>query len=296
MKYCCLFILLILNSLFCFAQSKNDTFSVYFDLDVRTLNAIAKKTLDSLNQKNKFKKNVPVAIVGYADFLATEEYNLELSQQRAIHVKEYMKTFGVDEHRIHIVIGRGEVKRKDTLNAIKGVAQDRRVDIVMEYMKALPKKVFGGDTVISMHPGDKLIPPPMSTDKDFDIEAIPIGRTFILNKIYFPMGRHFPKESSMEELNTLLEFMKEYPRATIRIEGHVCCISNIEDAYDLDSHQLDLSINRARFIYEYLKARGVSASRLEYQGYGKSRPIVADEQTLEDASRNRRVEIRILSK
>lgn len=278
------------------AQSKNDTFSVYFDIDIRELTPTAKKILDSLNVKSKFKKNVPVAIVGYADYLAGDEYNLELSRQRALNVKEYMKGFGVDEKRIRLVIGRGEVKRKDTVRATRGVAEDRRVDIVMEYMKALPVTAFGGDTSITMHPADKLVAPPLSTDSDFDIAAVPVGRTFILNKIFFPMGRHFPRESSMEELNTLLEFMKENPRSTIRIEGHVCCISNVADAYDLDSHQLDLSVNRARFIYEYLKARGISANRLEYQGYGKSRPIVADEQTAEEAARNRRVEIRILSK
>lgn len=296
MKNILLIILMLCFTVSSIAQSKNDTFSVYFDLDVRTLSQKAKHTLDSLNIKSKFKKNVPVAIVGYADYLATDEYNLELSRQRAINVKEYMKSFGVDEKRIRIVIGRGEVKRKDTIRVTRGVAADRRVDIVMEYVKAIPKKDFSGDTVISMHPGDKLIVPPKSTDEDFDIAAIPTGRSFILNKIFFPMGRHFPRESSMEELNLLLAFMKEYPHAIIRIEGHVCCISNIADAYDLDSHQLDLSLNRARFIYEYLKARGIAAERLEYQGYGKSRPIVADEQTLEDASRNRRVEIRILSK
>jgi outer membrane protein OmpA-like peptidoglycan-associated protein len=111
------------------------------------------------------------------------------------------------------------------------------------------------------------------------------------------MGRHFPRESSYVELEMLLDAMKEYPSMAIQIEGHVCCISNnVGDAYDLDSHSMDLSINRARFIYEFLKARGISAHRLNYIGYGKTRPIIADEQTQEQAATNRRVEIRILNK
>jgi len=90
--------------------------------------------------------------------------------------------------------------------------------------------------------------------------------------------------------------LQENPNMAIQIEGHVCCVTNVPDAYDLDSHNLDLSINRARFIYEYLKARGISATRLNYIGYGRSKPIIADEQTEEEASVNRRVEVRILDK
>jgi outer membrane protein OmpA-like peptidoglycan-associated protein len=147
-----------------------------------------------------------------------------------------------------------------------------------------------------MHPREKLLIPPSSSDPDFDIMQIPKGKTFILKNIYFPMGRHFPRESSLDDLNMLLQAMKDNPAMAIQIEGHVCCISNVPDAYDLDSHEMDLSVNRARFIHEYLKARGISEFRLKYVGYGKSRPIVADEQTEEEASVNRRVEIRILDK
>ena len=110
------------------------------------------------------------------------------------------------------------------------------------------------------------------------------------------MGRHFPKQDSYEDLEMLLAAMHENPYMVIQIEGHVCCVTGVPDAYDLDSRNLDLSINRARFIYEYLKARGISESRLRYIGFGKSRPIIPDEQTEEEASINRRVEVRILSK
>jgi outer membrane protein OmpA-like peptidoglycan-associated protein len=295
MKSTFILTLLLITGLLSNAQRKNDTFSVYFDLDVPTLNHQAQLKIDSLFYKEKIVKGVPVSIIGYADFLSTDEYNLELSRQRATNVRDYLVRSGLDDKAIKLLVGRGEVKRKDTVHRGKGIPADRRVDIVMEYER--PKRGKPSrDTFISMRPRDKLVIPPSSDDPDFDITLIPKGKTFILKNIYFPMGRHFPRESSYDDLNMLLQALKDNPAMAIQIEGHVCCISNVPDAYDLDSHEMDLSINRARFIYEYLKARGISEFRLRYLGFGKSRPIVADEQTEEDAAINRRVEIRILDK
>lgn len=280
------------------AQKGNDTFSVYFELNVAELGAPARRTIDSLLYLEKIKNGIPISIIGHADYLATDEYNLDLSHRRAENVRNYIIRSGIDGNVVKLLVGRGEVKRTDTLRRERGVAEDRRVDIIMEYKKPPQAGTTSNDdTLIVMRPGDKLIMPPSTTDEGFDITAIPKGKTFILKNIYFPMGRHFPKESSYEELDMLLEAMLENPAMAIQIEGHVCCISNhVPDAYDLDSRGMDLSINRARFIYEYLKARGVAEYRLKYIGYGKTRPIIADEQTQEQAAINRRVEIRILNK
>jgi outer membrane protein OmpA-like peptidoglycan-associated protein len=295
----------ILYSLSANGQKKNrfrsnDTFSVYFELNVPVLDFKSMSSIDSLFYIEKIHKGVPVSIIGYADFLATDEYNLNLSRERAENVKKYMISSGLEPSAIKLLIGKGEIKRADTIKKDRGIPQDRRVDIVMEYekpviAKLIPTENQHGDT-IRMQPSQKLVIPPSTADPGFDITNVPLGKTFILKNIYFPMGRHFPRETSNEELEKLLQAMKENPTMSIQIEGHVCCVTAVPDAYDLDSHQLDLSINRARFIYEFLKARGVDASRLKYIGFGKSRPIVINEQTEEEASVNRRVEIRILKK
>jgi outer membrane protein OmpA-like peptidoglycan-associated protein len=286
--------LILLTSFRLFAQQKNDTFSVYFDLDVPELNKIANSTLDSLIRRKQINLQKQTAIIGYADYLATDEYNLELSHKRAENVKAKLVTAGLKSTNITMLIGKGEVKRVDTVHKNKGVPTDRRVDIVMLNKPLPPKKI--SDTVVVMHPKNKNAIPPSSDDPNFDIDDIPKGKTFILKNIYFPMGRHFPKQNSLEELNKLLEALKENPNLIIQIEGHVCCVTNVADAMDLDSHQLDLSVNRARFIFEYLVTRGISADRLTYIGFGRSKPIIEDEQTAEEAAINRRVEIRIMDR
>jgi len=284
--------LFLCNNLF--AQQKNDTFSVYFDLDVQELNVKAIKKIDSLILVKKINLQKQTAIIGYADYLATDEYNLELSHNRAENVKNKLVAAGLKPTYITLLIGKGEVKRSDTIRKEKGVPTDRRVDIVLLNKPLPPRKI--SDTVVVMHPKNKNAIPPSSDDPNFDIDDIPKGKTFILKNIYFPMGRHFPKQNSLEELNKLLESLKENTNLIIQIEGHVCCVTNVADAMDLDSHQLDLSVNRARFIFEYLVTRGISAYRLTYVGFGRSKPIIEDEQTAEEAAVNRRVEIRIMDR
>jgi outer membrane protein OmpA-like peptidoglycan-associated protein len=79
----------------------------------------------------------------------------------------------------------------------------------------------------------------------------------------------------------------------INIEGHVCCIKDVPDALDIDTYESRLSVNRAKAVYEYLVVKGIDPTRLSYVGFGKKRPIIADEKTEEDAAKNRRVEIRV---
>jgi outer membrane protein OmpA-like peptidoglycan-associated protein len=287
------YLLLLLLTFSSEAQKKNDTFSVFFELDVAELSSSAQTRIDSLIYLNKIRNGYPISIIGYADFLNSDEYNLTLSRNRAANVKTYLVSSAIDAKSIKLLVGKGEVKRTDTMGKSKGIPRDRRVDIVMEYERPRQKP---RDTVIHMKPSEKLAVPPSTDDPGFDITTIPKGKTFILKNIYFPMGRHFPKQASYEDLDMLLQAMQENPYMAIQIEGHVCCVTGVPDAMDLDSHNLDLSVNRARFIYEWLKARGISPGRLRYIGFGRSKPIIPDEQTEEEASVNRRVEVRILDK
>lgn len=66
------------------------------------------------------------------------------------------------------------------------------------------------------------------------------------------------------------------------VEGHT-------DGKGGDGFNLDLSTRRAQAVVEYLRSRGVNATRLEAKGLGKLKPIAAD--PLDPA--NRRVETRL---
>jgi outer membrane protein OmpA-like peptidoglycan-associated protein len=62
---------------------------------------------------------------------------------------------------------------------------------------------------------------------------------------------------------------------------------------DLDTNTLELSLNRAKAVYQYLADNGIDAARLSYKGFGHKHPLVYPEDTEEKRTTNRRVELKI---
>jgi outer membrane protein OmpA-like peptidoglycan-associated protein len=91
---------------------------------------------------------------------------------------------------------------------------------------------------------------------------------------------------SKVELKEVVGFLQDNPEVRIMLEGHT-------DNVGSEEYNLDLSENRARSVYEYLINQGVDENRLEYEGYGFSKPVETNE-TQEGRARNRRTEMRIL--
>lgn len=118
----------------------------------------------------------------------------------------------------------------------------------------------------------------------------------MLENLNFEGGRHFLLEESMPILEELLKALQNNPTVTIEIQGYVCCTLGESDGLDLDLQTQDLSVQRAKAIYNFLVEKGIAANRLKYQGFGGSRKIYPYEQNEYERSRNRRVEIKILSK
>lgn len=115
------------------------------------------------------------------------------------------------------------------------------------------------------------------------------------SKIYFYGGRHVLREESLPVMKRLGQIMKDHPHVKIEIQGHVCCTTIEPDGYDVDLGTDNLSLTRAKTIYEYLvHICGISPERLRYKGFGGSMKIVTEEISEEDRRKNRRVELLIL--
>jgi outer membrane protein OmpA-like peptidoglycan-associated protein len=270
-----------------FAQGTTDTFRLYFDLDVPTLNDKMQKKIDLLIYNDKILSGSGVTIIGYADYLGTSTYNQELSMKRAQNVKDYLVTYGINPQDITLCVGRGKIDRSNATGK-DGSPIDRRVDIVMNNKNKVATnthtktKTLRRDTIRHV----------TVTNID-DIKTLKPGSVFKLKNVYFPADRHVMKPESKETLEKLYQVLRDNPSITISIEGHVCCIKDAPDALDMDTYEPMLSVNRAKAIYNYLVEKGITANRLSYRGYGRSRPVVALEMSEEDAEKNRRVEIRI---
>lgn len=280
-----IYILTFLSLGHAYAQQPTDTFKLYFDLDVPTLNQKMQRKIDLLIYNDKILHGSKATIVGYADYLGSESYNQGLSMKRAENVKEYLVKNGINESDITLCIGRGRVDRKDTLDR-GGFPIDRRVDIVMNNMTAKPPAP-------KTKKGSKTILREVTVTNLDDMKTLQTGTIFKLNNVYFPADRHVMKPESHETLEKLYETLKANPNIKISIEGHVCCIVDAPDALDIDTYEPQLSVNRAKAIYKYLVDKGIEPSRLSYAGFGRRRPVIAVEKSEEDAEKNRRVEVRI---
>lgn len=260
------------------AASLPDTVSLYFRLDVAELSGESIALLDSLVYYELLSPSKTLFIVGYADNLGTDDYNLALSEKRAKNVQDYLASLGIHKTSIKLCTGKGEIKRDKEVQG--GYRQDRRVDIVaagkLVKMQEVPKQ------------------PPLTTAFDTTLTNVKVGQTLVLRNIYFYAGRHVVKEESLPELEKLYSTLVAFPKLKIRIEGHVCCVPAFTDAFDEDTFEQALSLNRAHYIYDYLVEKGIDKKRLNYIGYARTRPVVLIERTLEDEDANRRVEIRVL--
>lgn len=305
---------------------RTDTFSVFFPFDESKLNETARFTIDSLQYREALNNSSKIRIIGYADYVGSNEYNDVLSLRRAKAVEHYLLLSGFRKSNVELILAKGEVPRPG-MDGREGYEPDRRVDLVLlrdpvpryeeSYIakvrpdrnrdrKKAPVKAAPKPSVAAPPPAPapklfdekQYIPAAKTSTKTEDLNTLPVNSAVILRNIYFPSGQHFMYEYSLPELEKLYRALQQQPTLCIRIEGHVCCIDSkrFADALDEGTGEYRLSLNRAKYVYDYLVRKGIDPRRLQYHGFGKRKPIIEKEQDFNDAEVNRRVEIRILSR
>ena len=100
--------------------------------------------------------------------------------------------------------------------------------------------------------------------------------------IYFETASAILLENSYNNLEILIQILKEYPSAVARIEGHT-------DNTGTPSINKTLSQERANTVMQFLIDKGIDKSRLQATGFGDEKPK-ADNNTEEGKAKNRRVE------
>lgn len=118
-------------------------------------------------------------------------------------------------------------------------------------------------------------------------QELEVGTTVVLQNIFFDFDKASLLQQSYNELQHLLDLLQRYPKMRVEVSGHT-------DSHGSVDYNLRLSHSRAKAVVDYLISKGIDSKRLQYKGYGKSKPI--DTNTTEEGrARNRRVELKILS-
>jgi outer membrane protein OmpA-like peptidoglycan-associated protein len=122
--------------------------------------------------------------------------------------------------------------------------------------------------------------------KQFALQPVEKGAVVSLKNVLFYMGTANLLESSNDELDAVVAFLKSNPKVKIELNGHT---DNQGDAHK----DLILSQSRVDRIKDYLVSKKISAHRISGKGFGGSKPI-ASNATEEGRALNRRVEFVII--
>lgn len=280
------FSFLIFLGLSVHAQKKH---SVYFEHDQAD---VSQEERDSLTEwlKTISDTATKVEIIGFADHLGTDEYNLKLSERRAKSVASLIESKSEFHYRMSLTEAKGESLSAQP-NSAERQPEDRRVDVIVSEK---------GKRAVSQPKVEQITIPEPDSDRpkmesDLLVRA-EVGQIIVLKNLNFFPGRHFLIPQALPELERLAQIMKENPQMEIEILGHICCKLDTLDGLDVNTQTYTLSQNRAEYIFDQLVLAGIEPKRMRHRGFAGSRPLVNPEMTDEDRQRNRRVEIRILKK
>ena len=92
-----------------------------------------------------------------------------------------------------------------------------------------------------------------------------LSKPNIVENIFYDFDRATLRPESKEALDELARMLRDNPNITIEMASHT-------DRIGSEEYNLDLSQRRAKSVIDYLIAAGITPDRLQYQGYGKSRP------------------------
>ena len=121
-----------------------------------------------------------------------------------------------------------------------------------------------------------------------DVSQTPNGDGILVNlpDVTFAVNSADISPSMRQTLDGVAQSMVNYPNSLIDVMGHT-------DSTGSESYNMTLSQNRANTVMNYLIGKGVPAARIRSQGFGETMPV-ADNNTADGRTRNRRVEIQIV--
>lgn len=106
-------------------------------------------------------------------------------------------------------------------------------------------------------------------DADYAIDFVlaSLTKPNIVENIFYDFDKATLRPESTEALDGLVQMLNDNPNITIEMASHT-------DRVGTEEYNIDLSKRRAKSVIDYLIEHGIAPDRLQYQGYGKSRPKV----------------------
>lgn len=125
---------------------------------------------------------------------------------------------------------------------------------------------------------------------DFLVEEIVIGKPIVLENIYYDFDKCTIRKDAAEELNKLVQLLKDNPDIDIEMGSHT-------DSRGPSQYNDLLSSRRAISAVRYLIRQGINPDRLTWKGYGKTELVNECDGTINCTEKqhqeNRRTEFKV---
>ncbi len=255
---------------------------IYYDLDKSFIRQDAQANLDHVGKLMTQHNYLNLLVAAHTDSRASDAYNQALSQRRADAVRDYLAKYNVAPERVRLEWFGEEKITNDCGNGVPCPEAEhqlnRRSELVLEAFSdpekqyELPKEFEGQD------PCD---PASLLGALQSDLNQVPT--------IYFDYDKSKLRPVHKKELEKVSIMLKRMPNLQLYIAGHT-------DQRGTDTYNKKLSERRSKAVKDYLINRGLEASRLHDESFGKSQPVTdcGDKPCNEEIhQRNRRVELRL---
>ncbi len=257
---------------FSFAQEE-EIYSIFFEFDKYNLKDEQAEGVVAFVQKIDTARIESIQIYGYCDDRGKDEYNFVLSTNRATTVKNKLIERGIKSKIIITLEGKGRIMLDEDLQTDipEARSKNRRVDVVVNYKSI---------TIENLK-----IPGVYSTIKK---DAV-VGDRIYLEKVLFERGSSQLTVQAKKELDKVALLLLKFKNIQFEVQGHVCCTPTYHrEAIDRETKKRELSVNRAKRVFNYLFKKGISNSRMTYRGYGNTQSLK------QGSALDRRVELLIL--
>jgi outer membrane protein OmpA-like peptidoglycan-associated protein len=255
-----------------FAQEE-EIYSIFFEFDKFNLKEEQAEGVIAFVQKIDTARIESIQIYGYCDDRGKDEYNFVLSTNRATTVKNKLIERGIKSKIIITLEGKGRIMLDEDLQTDipEARSKNRRVDVVVNYKSI---------TIENLK-----IPGVYSTIKK---DAV-AGDRIYLEKVLFERGSSQLTFQAKKELDKIALLLLKFKNIQFEVQGHVCCTPTYHrEAIDRETKKRELSVNRAKRVFNYLFKKGISNSRMTYRGYGNTQSLK------QGSALDRRVELLIL--
>ena len=251
-------LLFLLFSVVSFAQEDEEVHSIFFEFDKYNLKEEQANAVVAFVSKIDTSRIESVQIFGYCDDRGKDQYNYTLSTNRANTVKNKLIERGIKSKIIITLEGKGRIMLDEDMqtNVPEARSKNRRVDVVVNFKPIVIE--------------DLKIPGVYSTIKKDRI----VGDRIYLDHVLFERGSSQLTYKAKKELDRIALELHKYKNIHFEIQGHVCCTPTFQkEAIDRDTKKRELSINRAKRVYNYFLMKRISKVRMSYKGYGNTQSL-----------------------